>query len=235
MAPNESRTRSPRGLSRDLIVRAATELIDEQGTAHLSMRVLGQRLGVEAMSLYRYVRGREDLLEAIVARLLHDVEHGVEEGITDHWQGYLQTFAHRMRDIAVQHPQAFPLIATWHPAAPWLRPPLRSLELVESFIATLAGYGFTDEQIAETYRAFSSFLLGQLLLEATVRGAASSPAEEPLDEGGADIPNADARIDVNDQPNVSRLRARLSEDHGLEEFETSLEMLLDRLDLALSQ
>lgn len=235
MTPNESRTSSSRGLSRDLIVRTAIELIDEQGTAQLSMRFLGQRLGVEAMSLYRYVRGREDLLEAIVACLLHDVERRVEEGITAHWQGYLQTFAHRMRDIAVQHPQAFPLVATRHPAAPWLRPPLRSLELVESFIATLAGYGFTDEQIAGTYRAFSSFLLGQLLLEATVRGATSSPAEEPLDEGDADIPNADARVDLSDQPNVSRLRALLSEDRGLEEFETSLEMLLDRLDLALSQ
>ncbi|GGL73035.1 putative transcriptional regulator, TetR family protein [Microlunatus endophyticus] len=216
-------------------MRTAVELIDQYGTTQLSMRNLGQQLGVEAMSLYRYVRGREDLLEAIVAGMLHDVETSLEEGITEHWQGYLQTLAHRMRDIALEHPQAFPLVATRHPATPWLRPPLRSLELVESFIGTLCGYGFTDEQIAETYRAFSSFLLGQLLLESAVRGAETSPVEEPLDEGGATVPNADENVDLSEKPNITRMQSLLSEDRGLDEFETSLENLLDRLDLMLSQ
>jgi TetR/AcrR family tetracycline transcriptional repressor len=231
----DSRSNSPRGLSRDLIVRSALELIDRHGTGQLSMRNLGQRLGVEAMSLYRYVHGREDLLEGIVASLLHDVEAKLDDRLAEHWQGYLQTLAHRMRDIALEHPSAFPLVATRHPATPWLRPPLRSLELVESFIETLAGYGFTDDQIAGTYRAFSSFLLGQLLLESAVRGGDTSPAEEPLDEGDATIPNADGQVDLAGQPNVARLRPLLSEDRGLEEFETSLENLLDRLDLMLSQ
>lgn len=235
MASTESRTGSARGLSRELIVATAIDVIDQRGATNLSMRNLGQQLDVEAMSLYRYVRGREDLLEAIVARLLHDVETSLEDGITEHWQGYLQTLAHRMRDIAIQHPSAFPLVATRHPATPWLRPPLRSLELVESFINTLTGYGFTDPQIAETYRAFSSFLLGQLLLESAVRGADTSPSEEPLDEGDATIPNEDEKVDLSNKPNVARMRPLLSEDRGLEEFETSLETLLDRLDLMLSQ
>jgi AcrR family transcriptional regulator len=231
----DPRSNSPRGLSRDLIVRSALELIDQRGTSQLSMRNLGQRLGVEAMSLYRYVHGREDLLEGIVASLLHDVEAKLDDPLAEHWQGYLQTLAHKMRDIALEHPSAFPLVATRHPATPWLRPPLRSLELVESFIASLTGYGFTDEQIAGTYRAFSSFLLGQLLLESAVRGGDTSPAEEPMDEGDATIPNADGQVDLGRQPNVARMRLLLSEDRGLEEFETSLENLLDRLDLMLSQ
>ena len=85
------------------------------------------------------------------------------------------------------------------------------------------------------YRAFSSFLLGQLLLEAAVRGAETSPVEEPLDEGGATIPGNDGEISLDDASEVHRLRSLLSEDRTDEEFEVSLEVLLDRLDRDVSQ
>ena len=56
-------TRPPRqGLDRGVIVQAAIRVIDRNGTHGLTMRGLGQQLGVEAMALYRYVAGREDLL-----------------------------------------------------------------------------------------------------------------------------------------------------------------------------
>jgi hypothetical protein len=140
-----------------------------------------------------------------------------------------------VRQIAVDHPKAFPLIATRHPAAPWLRPPLRSVEVVDTFLTTLIGHGFTDAQAVDAYRSFSSFLLGQLLLESAVRGAETSPVEEPLDEGGADIPEGDGHVALDAASEVRRLRALLSEDRSDEEFEVSLEVLLDRLDRELSQ
>ena len=59
-----------KGLDREVIVRAALDSIDRNGSQGLTMRGLAQDLGVEAMSLYRYVAGREDLLEAVVAVLL---------------------------------------------------------------------------------------------------------------------------------------------------------------------
>jgi TetR/AcrR family transcriptional regulator, tetracycline repressor protein len=86
-----------------------------------------------------------------------------------------------------------------------------------------------------TYRAFSSFLLGQLLLQAAVQGAETAPAEEPIDEGGAAIPEGDGNISLDVAPEVRRLRPLLSEDRSDEEFEVSLEALLDRLDRELSQ
>ena len=42
---------------------------------------------------------------------------------TEGWQAYLQWLAHGVRSLARDHPKVFPLIATRHPAAPWLRPP----------------------------------------------------------------------------------------------------------------
>lgn len=224
-----------RRLSRELIIDTALKQIDRSGAHGLSMRSLAQELGTEAMSLYRHVHGREDLLEGVVALLMGDLTSRLDEQLSEHWQGFLQTVAHQVRQIAVDHPKAFPLIATRHPAAPWLRPPLRSVEVVDTFLTTLIGHGFTDAQAVDAYRSFSSFLLGQLLLESAVRGAETSPVEEPLDEGGADIPEGDGHVALDAASEVRRLRALLSEDRSDEEFEVSLEVLLDRLDRELSQ
>jgi len=85
------------------------------------------------------------------------------------------------------------------------------------------------------YRAFSSFLLGQLLLESATRGAQTSPVEMPFDEGEAQVPNEDGKIDLSGRPAIARLRPMLSEDRSADEFEVSLEILLDRLEMSLSQ
>jgi TetR/AcrR family tetracycline transcriptional repressor len=227
-------TYASKGLDRDVIVRAALDSIDRNGAQGLTMRGLALDLRVEAMSLYRYVAGREDLLEAVVTLLLEGLSD-LDDQLGQTWQGYLQGLAHAVRRIAVEHPAAFPLVATRHPAAPWLRPPLRSLELVDEFLSTLSGFGFTDEQVVRTYRAFTGFLLGNLLLEVAVRGAETSPVEEPLDEGDATVPNRDGRVDLSGSPAVARFQRLLSQDRSAEEFEVSLETLLDRLELELSQ
>ena len=222
-------------ITRTAIARTAVSYIDRHGLQRLTMRGLGQELGVEAMALYRYVTGREDLLEAVVAELLGGLSAGLDPQLTESWQGYLQTLAHAVRRIALDHPAAFPLVATRHPAAPWLRPPLRSREVVVDFVNALSSHGMADEQVVEVYRAFSSFLLGNLLLEAAQRGAETAPAEEPLDEGSAQISNIDGQLDLSGNPAIARFGPLLSEDHSAEEFEVGLETLLNRLDLSLSQ
>ncbi|GAA2038106.1 TetR/AcrR family transcriptional regulator C-terminal domain-containing protein [Terrabacter terrae] len=235
-----TRPRPPAGrsaLSRERIVDAAIRLIDTEGVAALTMRRLGAALDVEAMSLYRYVNGREDLLEAVVDALVDSIRipaPGQLEPV-DGWQAFLQWLAHDVRRLALEHPAAFPLIATRHPAAPWLRPPLRSLRVVEAFLEGLRARGFRDEQAVAAYRTFTSFLLGHLLLESAMQGAELSPAEEPLDEGDADLPNRDQDLDLTDFPALTRLRGQLTEDHTEEEFEAALEHLLVRLDLELAQ
>ncbi|HAQ9640132.1 TPA: TetR family transcriptional regulator, partial [Enterococcus faecium] len=125
---NQTKPASPR-LSRDLIIATALDQIDRSGPQGLSMRSLAQELGVEAMSLYRYVHGKEDLLEGVIAMLMSDLTSHLAEAEGAHWQEFLQTVAHAVRRIATDHPKAFPLVATRHPAAPWLRPPLRSVEV----------------------------------------------------------------------------------------------------------
>jgi AcrR family transcriptional regulator len=217
-------------LSRARIVAAAVAFIDEQGLPGLTMRRLGDRLEVEAMSLYRYVPGREDLLDAVVEHVIDEMhlDEEVLDTPRDGWQDFLQRMAHGVRRVALAHPRAFPLIASRPPEAPWLRPPLRSLEWVETFLEGLAGEGFDDDSAVGAYRAFTSFLLGHLLLEVATHGADVGPLDVLADERE---PGGDA---LAQYPSVRRLRPALSEDHAALEFEDALEELLDRIALMLS-
>ncbi len=214
-------------LDRHKILVAAVEFIDEEGLRALTMRRLGDRLGVEAMSLYRYVPGKDSLLDGVVETVIDglygdpQVHMSAEHG----WQDYLQRLAHGVRNIALDHPQVFPLIATRPPAAPWVRPPLRSLRWMENFLETLTACGFGDAAAVAAYRAFSSFLIGHLLLEVSAQGADIGPVEE-------NDPSTPAPTDLGSYPRLRALQQALSEDHSAEEFEQSLESLLDRLESA---
>jgi len=219
-------------LSRERIVAAAISFVDRKGLTALTMRRLGTELGVEAMSLYRYVAGRDDLLEGMVDQMveqLHLDPSGGWSGPGDGWQAYLQWLAHGVRQLVQEHPHAFPLIATRHPAAPWLRPPLRSLAVVEDFLSTLVARGFTDDGAVAAYRAFSSFLLGHLLLEAAMLGSRTAPVVD-LEDAGRSGAATSCRVDLRDFPVLQRLEDRLSQDHAAAEFERALEDLLDRLE-----
>ena len=214
---------------------------DEHGLTALTMRRLGQELGVEAMSLYYHVNGREDLLEAMVDHLVAQVQ--VPDGCPgddrdapgNGWQAVLQHVAHDVRAVATQHPHLFPLVATRPPAAPWLRPPLRSLVLVEDFLSGLLDRGLSGSSAVDVYKVFTSFLLGHLLLETAQMGAPTGPPEEPLDEGGAEVPNLDQQEQLANYPTLLQLEGPLRHHDADAQFERALEALLDRLDLELAQ
>ena len=138
------------------------------------------------MSLYRYVPGREALLDGIVETIIDEMS--LDEDVLPKpeygWQDFLQRFAHGVRRIALSHPRAFPLVASRPPKAPWLRPPLRSLRWVEAFLDGLTSEGFSDDAAVAAYRGFTSFLLGHLLLEVSTMGADVGPLDV-LDEEAA--------------------------------------------------
>jgi AcrR family transcriptional regulator len=217
-------------LDRDRIIAAAIEFIETDGLPGLTMRRLGERLGVEAMSLYRYVPGKEDLLDAVVESLVlkMDWDGEVLASPRDGWQDFLQRLAHGVRRVALEHPKAFPLVASRPPEAPWLRPPLRSIHWVETFLAALTSEGFSDDAAVGGYRAFTSFLLGHLLLEVAIHGADVGPLDV-IDDGSPDYDGLEA------YPHVRRMRPALSEDHSAIEFEEALENLLERMALIRSE
>ena len=70
LSPEEERQR---GLTRERLVEAALQLIQEEGLEALSMRALADRLDVKAASLYWHVRDRRELLELLAESILETV------------------------------------------------------------------------------------------------------------------------------------------------------------------
>jgi hypothetical protein len=87
----------------------------------------------------------------------------------------------------------------------------------------LINEGFSDESAIAAYRAFTSFLLGHLLLEVSAHGADIGPLDV--------LEDTEAEPGLHKYPHVSRLRDALAEDQAAVEFEESLENLLDRIAL----
>ncbi len=226
--PERVRTpRDRRPLDQGVILRAAVTFIDEHGRDRLTMRRLGASLGVEAMALYRYIPGRDELLDGVVELVmdeLYSMTMGRDRPAT--WQEFLQQAAHGVRTISMEHPRIFPLVASRPPAAPWLRPPLRSLRWVEAFLEGLDAYGFGETESVRVYRSFSTFLLGHLLLESAI------DAVEPRAMPAADIEFIESS-DLAEYPRLMALSPQLSLDNFDNEFEDALEELIRRVTVAI--
>jgi AcrR family transcriptional regulator len=226
VSPAGGPTTGRNGLDQRRILGAAVQFIDENGLRALTMQRLGRYLGVEGMALYRHIPGREALLDGIVEVVVDELFGDPDVHLEGHagWVDYLQRLAHGLRRIALAHPEVFPLVATRPPAAPWVRPPLRSLRWIESLLVVMTDAGFSDENAAAVYRAFSSFLLGYLLLEVSAHGVETGPVEEP---------DTSPIEDLSHYPVLRRLEAHLSIDVAAQDFEEALEALLDRVALLL--
>ena len=212
-------------LTRDRILDEAVRVVEQEGPRALAMR----RLGVAGMSLHRHVENREALMDALVDRIVDAMleRPDVRPHPDDDWRAFLTRLAHGVRQIALEQPALFPLVATHPPTAPWLRPPLRSLRWVEEFLSGLLTRGFADQGAVAAYRAFSSFLLGHLLLEVSARGVTTGP----VDTGPpADVSGREVRATLEQHPSLARLQHELAEDHAESEFQASLTSLLDRLE-----
>ncbi|MGZ3406776.1 MAG: TetR/AcrR family transcriptional regulator C-terminal domain-containing protein [Polyangia bacterium] len=118
-----SARREPIGLSRARVCTEALALVDEEGLEALTMRRLGARLDCEAMSLYRHVKDKADLLDALHAAVLGDLQ---PEGSIDHkkhpqkaeWRALLGGLARALRSTLLRHPNVLPLFTTRHVSAP---------------------------------------------------------------------------------------------------------------------
>lgn len=97
-------------LTRDRVLAAALAVIDRDGLEGLSMRKLGAEVGVEAMSLYNHVAGKDDVLDGVVALLWREVDRRIPSG--GDWASQARGFAAAIRQVAHAHPHAYPLVLT---------------------------------------------------------------------------------------------------------------------------
>ena len=96
-----SRTRKP--LTRERVLDAAVAIADADGIEALSMRKLGQALGVEAMSLYNHVANKGELVAAMVDRVVGEFDLPDDER---RWEAAIRRCAISAHDLLLEHPWA---------------------------------------------------------------------------------------------------------------------------------
>lgn len=97
-------------LTREQVVDVAIAVGDEDGVDAVSFRRLGARLGVAPMALYRHVRNKEDLVEAMIQRLGSDLDLRPSLDPTLPWTGRLRQVLRFLQRFFEQHPVAVPLL-----------------------------------------------------------------------------------------------------------------------------
>src|SRR4051812_857689 len=110
MAPRSKPTTKPRSpLSRERVLVAGVAFADEHGIGSLSMRKLGEVLGVEAMSLYNHVANKDQLLDGMVDVVFGEID--LPEGKAD-WKTAMRERAQSARQALRRHPWAIALMST---------------------------------------------------------------------------------------------------------------------------
>jgi AcrR family transcriptional regulator len=156
-AGRSSTRRSP--LTRERVLRAGVERADAGGLEAVSMRRLGQDLGVEAMSLYNHVASKDDLVDGMVELLMaqvNDSARSVREGAAPgaDWREVLRAQVLGSREHMLRHP--------WLPGALESRTAMSPgvARYYDGVLATLLAGGFSHDLGHHTLHALGSRALG---------------------------------------------------------------------------
>lgn len=119
----------PARLSREIILNAALELLDEVGFDNFSITKLARRLGGSVMSLYTYFPSRDALLDAVAERIF---THFKAPQPQEEWQRFVMAWLRALHSHLERYPIALKVIV-WdeHLSTGWLRvwlPVLRVLQ-----------------------------------------------------------------------------------------------------------
>jgi AcrR family transcriptional regulator len=160
MAMQSDRSAEPRApLSRERVLRTALTLADRGGIASLSMRRLGQELGVEAMSLYNHVANKDDILDGIVDLVFGEI--GLPSPGAD-WKSAMRQRAISAREVLARHPWAIGLMESRS------RPGPATLGHHDAVIGCLREAGFSIAMAAHAYSLLDSYIYGFALQQASL-------------------------------------------------------------------
>jgi AcrR family transcriptional regulator len=168
----ERERRPARSLSRDKVFAAAVMIADVDGLAALTMRSLAQQLGVKPMSLYYYVRNKEEILDGIVDSVFAEIE--LPEAGRE-WRAQVRRRAQSARDVLGRHPWALALMETRTNPGP------ATLRHHDAMLGTLRAAGFSLPLTAHGYAMIDAYVYGFALQEASLPFEGAETAGEVAD------------------------------------------------------
>src|SRR3954451_7513479 len=219
MAPKTKPGAKPRAsLSTERVLLAAVAFADEHGIASLSMRKLGEVLGVEAMSLYNHVANKDQLLDGMVDLVFGEID--LPAGGAG-WKTAMRERAQSARRALGRHPWAITLMSTRTSPGP------ATLRHHDAVIGTLRAGGFSVTLTAHAFSALDSYIYGFALQEAIL------PFGDTEDETVEVAKMMAARVPADEYPHLTEFTVehilQPGYDYG-EEFVYGLDLILDGLE-----
>ncbi len=205
-------------LNRERVLRAAIRLADATGIEALSMRKLGQELGVEAMSLYNHVANKDDILGGMVDIVVDEIELPADGA---DWKAAIRRTAISAYEVLLLHPWAANLVLSG-PGLSYAR-----LRYMNAILGCLRTGGFSAEMTDHAYHALDSHIMGFTLWQVGISAGLAniSSVEDFLRE-----------LDQSAYPHLAEhaqqhMKGRSPEDEG--EFAFGLDLILDGLERLL--
>lgn len=208
-------------LSRDAVLRAAVEVADERGVSAVSMRAVAQRLGVEAMSLYHYVRSKDEIIDALVDLIFAEIELPTPG---EDWRAGMRHRAASARAVLGRHTWAVSLMDSRTNPSPAM------LRHHDAVIGCLRAAGFDIAGAATAFSLIDSYVYGFVIQEASLPFTTA-------DELQAVATGLLEHVPADDFPHLTEMF-----EHALrpgysyaDEFAVGLDLILDGLEQRLPQ
>jgi AcrR family transcriptional regulator len=199
------------------VLHAALALADEGGIESLTMRKLGQELGVEAMSLYNHVANKDDIVDGIVELVLGEIE--VPSGDAD-WRTEIRRTAISSHEVFLRHRWACSRMMhrpiTGAGRMPWM----------EAVLRTLREAGFSADMTHHAYHALDSHITGFTLWQVNMPFETKAELVDMAERFLSQIP-------ADEYPYViehAEQHIAPSSPDGATEFEFGLDLILDGLE-----
>ena len=210
MPERRGQRRAP--LTRERVLRAALALADARGIDALSMRKLGQDLGVEAMSLYNHVANKDDLLDGIVDVVASEFDLPPEDIA---WKPALRQSAISVHEALLRHPWACILSVSRPRAGP------AKLRHTNAVVRTLRTAGFSVQLSHNALHAIDAHTHGFTLQELSL--------PRDLDQLGPEVAEMIRHRASDVYPHLAEMV--FESDHNDQvEFEFVLDIILDGLE-----
>ncbi len=194
-------------------VRAhAIRIVDEDGLGSLSMRSLAASLGTGPMTIYNYVKDREELEGLVAEAVLADVRLPRR---SDNWRSEVKSIATAIWRSVRQHPNAAPLVLTRRTvsAAGYLP--------AERLIEALGRAGLSDLDLLAAFRAVLSLVMGAAQVE-----LAGPLAAIDRDDANAVVAERIGHLAGSEHPHMARLAQTSQRSTMTADFDRALDMLL---------
>jgi len=179
------------------------------------MRRLGSHLGVEAMSLYKHVANKDEILDGIVDIVVGEIDLPYVEA---DWKTAMRQRAISARQVLASHPWAIGMLesrAAMGPAA---------LRYVDAVIGGLRRGGFSVEMAAHAFLLLDSYIYGFVVQEMSFSVGASEETDEPAEAILQTLP-------TNQYPHLAEIATEYVTGYNYaDEFEYGLDLILDGLD-----